>query len=30
VTKVKGQAKTKVISGVRFVPMTGEDKKRKK
>jgi protein-L-isoaspartate(D-aspartate) O-methyltransferase len=30
VTKVKGQAKTKAISGVRFVPMTGEDKKRKK
>jgi len=30
VTKVKGQAKTKAISGVRFVPMTGEGKKRKK
>jgi len=30
VTKVKGQAKTKAVSGVRFVPMTGEDKKRKK
>jgi protein-L-isoaspartate(D-aspartate) O-methyltransferase len=30
VTKVKGQVKTRAISGVRFVPMTGEDKKRKK
>jgi len=30
VTKVKGQAKTRAISGVRFVPMTGEGKKRKK
>jgi protein-L-isoaspartate(D-aspartate) O-methyltransferase len=30
VTKVKGRVKTKAISGVRFVPMTGEDKKRKK
>ncbi len=30
VTKVHGQAKSKAISGVRFVPMTGEDKKRKK
>ncbi len=30
VTKVKGQAKTRAISGVRFVPMIGEGKKRKK
>ena len=30
VTKVKGQAKTRAVSGVRFVPMTGEGKKRKK
>ncbi len=30
VTKVKGQAKSRAISGVRFVPMTGEGKKRKK
>lgn len=30
VTKVRGQPKTKVVTGVRFVPMTGEDKKRKK
>jgi protein-L-isoaspartate(D-aspartate) O-methyltransferase len=30
VTKVKGRVKTTAISGVRFVPMTGEDKKRKK
>jgi len=30
VTKVKGQARTRAISSVRFVPMTGEGKKRKK
>ena len=30
VTKAQGRPKTKVLSAVRFVPMTGEDKKRKK
>ncbi|MEW5900583.1 MAG: protein-L-isoaspartate O-methyltransferase, partial [Acidobacteriota bacterium] len=29
VTKVKGQPQAKRISGVRFVPMTGEAQKRK-
>jgi len=29
VTKIHGQPKTKTITAVRFVPMTGEDKKKK-